>query len=293
MDLAAIEASLRAAAGQKRTTEDIVVPSAVERLAVTLETEAAIPRAGDPLPWGWHTIFCLKAPTRADLGGDGLPQGFDLIPPVPMQRRMFGGARMTFHEPLMVGEPILCESELIDVKTRTTAGSHLAIATLRHRYLGRAGLGIEEVQDIIHLEPIGTAAERPAGATEPMQKPTWQRAFVIDTIALFRFSALTFNSHRIHYDAPYSAGVEKLPGLIVQGKLIALQLLETVRTAAPKARLTRFDYRSGRPLYVGGSSAIKALVEDGGASARLWAEDQEGRVVQTASVGFAAPVPGS
>lgn len=294
MNLAAIEASLRSAIGMARTTEDSVVPALVERLWVTLETQAPLPRRGDHLPAGWHAIFCLKAPTRAELGGDGLPEGLDGIPPVPMQRRMFGGARLTFHAPLIVGEPIRCESELLDVKTRTTATGHLAIVTMRHRYSGPNGLAVEELQDLINMEPI-EPAERPAQAAapakaEPMPAATWQRRVEPDPIMLFRFSALTFNSHRIHYDAPYSAETEKLPGLMVQGKLIALQLIETARHAAPQADVKRFEYRSGRPLFAGRECVLKAALADDGLGAQLWAEDETGQVVQSGAIAFAEPV---
>ncbi|CAN0392532.1 unnamed protein product, partial [Phaeothamnion confervicola] len=261
MDLSAIDAALRQAVGQSRTVDDHVTPAAVERLAVTLDSGEPVPASGDPLPWGWHAVFCLKAPARAELEADGLPVRFDQIPPVPMQRRLFGGARLTFHTPLLIGQPVRCESELIDVKTRSTAGAHLAIATLRHRFSGPGGLAVEEEQDIIHMEPVGNAAEKPAANPAPMLAPTWQRHFTPDPVMLFRFSALTFNSHRIHYDAPYSADVEKLPGLMVQGRLISLQLLETVRVRAPKARLQRFEYRSGSPLFVGGACALNARLD--------------------------------
>jgi hydroxyacyl-ACP dehydratase HTD2-like protein with hotdog domain len=295
MDLEAVEASLRQAVGRCKVVEDHVAPALVERLAATLESPA--PRAGEALPPGWHTIFCLQAPPRSALGDDGLPRRYDLIPPVAMQRRLFGGARLEFHRPLLVGEPVRCESELSDVKVRSTGAAHLAIATLRHRFFGSAGLAVVEEQDIIHLQPVGSGkktdgAEQAASPSEPRPAPTWRRAMTPDALTLFRFSALTFNSHRIHYDAPYAEGVEKLPGLVVQGKLIALQLLETVRRAAPEADPRQYAYRSARPLYAGACCTLAVQVGETGADARLWAEDDAGAVVQTASLRFANPVRG-
>ncbi|HZD61275.1 MAG TPA: hypothetical protein VE200_00625, partial [Xanthobacteraceae bacterium] len=133
MDLETLETGLRRAVGQRKVTEDYVAASLVERLAVTLDCDLPTPRIGEALPPGWHTIFCLQAPCRTDLGDDGLPRQYDLIPPVAMQRRLFGGARLEFHGRLIVGEPVRCESELSDAKVRSTATAHLAIATLRHR----------------------------------------------------------------------------------------------------------------------------------------------------------------
>ncbi len=291
MDLAAIEASLNTAIGKSRTVEDFVSPSIVERLSVTLESSASPPRAGDRLPFGWHTVFCLQAPARRALGADGLPASFDQIPPVPMQRRMFGGARLTYHRPLIVGEPIRCESSVATVKVRSSPSSHMAIVTLRHGYTGASGLSLTEEQDIIHLEPLGGGGEKSTSAQDTMPAPTWVRHVTPDPIMLFRFSALTFNSHRIHYDAPYSADVEKLPNLMVQGKLIALQLLETVRSAAPSAQPRSFEYRSGRPLFADAAFALSACLDETRLSAKLWASDARGRTVQSASMSFAEPVP--
>ena len=290
MDLEAIEASLKAAAGKVRTTGDVITAAVAERLSVTLEAGLPAPAKGQALPPGWHTMFCLQAPPRSSLGVDGLPTLFDQIPAVPMQRRMFGGARMTFHAPLLVGEDIRCESEMGEAKVRSSPSAHMVIVTLRHRYYGSSGLAVTEEQDVVHLEPLGGAAEKPASAPEAMPQATWTRTVTPDPIMLFRFSALTFNSHRIHYDAPYSANEEKLPALMVQGKLIALQILETVRKNAPAARPQRFEYRSGRPLFADAPFTTSALLEAGGEKARLWAADSKGRTVQTASMTFAAPV---
>jgi 3-methylfumaryl-CoA hydratase len=309
MNLQAVEADLRRAVGARKVVEDHVAPALVERLAVTLECDAPAPRAGEALPAGWHTIFCLQAPPRAGLGDDGLPRQYDLIPAIAMQRRMFGGARMEFHRPLVVGEGVRCESELSDVKMRSTPAAHLAIATLRHCFSGRSGLAVVEEQDIIHMEPIaddqkngGAGAERAGAAKEsrptpasqpasqPTLQPTWQRATVPDALTLFRFSALTFNSHRIHYDAPYAESVEKLPGLVVQGKLIALQLLETVRRAAPDAAPKQFSYRSTRPLYAGARCTLAVKLGDSGSDASMWAQDDAGAIVQTASLTFAEAI---
>jgi len=295
MDLAAVEADMRQAIGARKVSEDYIAPALVERLAVTLECEGAAPRAGAALPPTWHTIFCLQSPVRSELGEDGLPRRYDLIPPVPMQRRLFGGARLEFHAPLVIGEKVTCESELADVKLRSTAGAHLAVATLRHRFFGSAGLAVVEEQDIIHMEPIPGGAKsdapRKAGSDiATLPEPTWLRPLTIDSVTLFRFSALTFNSHRIHYDTPYAESVEKLRGLVVQGKLIALALVETVRRAAPEAEVAAFQYRSTRPLYAGTPCTLAGTLDDDRSSVRLWAQDEAGAVVQTGSLVLVRPL---
>jgi 3-methylfumaryl-CoA hydratase len=285
VDLAAIETVLRRAVGDRATVEDHIAPVTVARLAATLEAEA--PRMGEALPPGWHMIFGLDAPQRSELEADGLPRGFKLIPPVDMPRRMFGGARISFHAPLAVGETVRCESELADAKMRSTGAGHLAIATLRHRFFGAAGLAVVEEQDIVHLQPIDGARETPARPAEPEPEPTWQRDIVPDEIALFRFSALTFNSHRIHYDRTYATGVEKLPNLVVQGKFIALQLIETVRRFAPEAAVAGFEYRSTRPLFAGTRCKLAAKLGASGGDVKLWAQNADEKIVQAASMKLA------
>jgi 3-methylfumaryl-CoA hydratase len=272
---------------RSRFSRDHITPVAVARLAATLEVDA--PQAGDPLPAGWHMIFCLDVPQRNELDTDGLPRGFKLIPPVDMPRRMFGGARLSFHTPLAVGEPIRCESELADAKLRSTATAHLAIATLRHRFFGADGLAVVEEQDIVHLQPIDGAREKMASPADSELAPTWQREIVPDEITLFRFSALTFNSHRIHYDRSYTAEIEKLPNLVVQGKFIALQLLETVRHFAPEATVAEFEYRSTRPLYAGTPCKLAAKLGPTSGDLRLWAQNADERIVQAASMKLAIP----
>jgi 3-methylfumaryl-CoA hydratase len=140
LDLAVIETALRQAIGRRTAIDDYVAPVIVARLAATLEVDA--PRAGDALPTGWHMIFGLEVPRRADLDTDGLPRAFNLIPHVDMPRRMFGGARLSFHAPLMVGQPMRCESELADTKVRSTAGCSsgdcdIASSVFRPRRPGR------------------------------------------------------------------------------------------------------------------------------------------------------------
>jgi 3-methylfumaryl-CoA hydratase len=290
MDSAVIEADLRRGIGRRKVTQDFVSPALVDRLAKTLECDGEPPRSGEALPAGWHTIFCLHAAARGELGEDGLPLAYELIPQVPMQRRLFGGARLEFHAPLIVGEDVTCESELSNVKLRSTPAALMAIATLRHRFSGPAGLAAVEEQDIIHLQPLGgndkDEDRKPTGDSKVPPTPSLQRAFAPDPITLFRFSALTFNSHRIHYDAPYAEAAEKLPKLIVQGKLIALSLIEVARRALPAAVIKSFQYRSSRPLFVGVPCMLAANVDEGSQTAQLWAQDESGAVVQTASLTF-------
>ncbi len=285
MDLAAIETTLRQAIGRRAAIDDYVAPMTVSRLAATLEVDA--PRAGEALPPGWHMIFCLEVPRRDDLDTDGLPRGFSLIPQVDMPRRMFGGARVSFHAPLIVGQPVRCESELAEVKLRSTATAHLAIATLRHRFFGAEQLAVTEEQDIVHLQQIDGAQDKAVTSADPMPAATWQRDILPDEITLFRFSSLTFNSHRIHYDQPYAVAVERLPGLVVQGKLIALHLIETVRCFAPDATVAQFEYRSTRPLYAGTRCRLAAKLDPSGEGVKLWAQNADEKVVQAASMKLA------
>jgi hydroxyacyl-ACP dehydratase HTD2-like protein with hotdog domain len=137
------------------------------------------------------------------------------------------------------------------------------------------------------MQPIDGGHEKAAPPADPGPPPTWQRDIYPDEITLFRFSALTFNSHRIHYDRPYAAATEKLPNLVVQGKLIALHLLETVRRFAPEAKVAQFEYRSTRPLYAGMRCKLAAKLASSGEELKLWAQNADDKVVQAASMKLA------
>lgn len=278
----------RQAIGKKATNEDFIAPSAIARLAATLDVANPAPAKGDQIPVGWHAIFGLSAPRRAALSTDGLPAADDLLPPLPLPRRMFGGARLTFHEAVCSGDWVRFESECADISVKKSKSGDIAVATLRHSVYCPRGLAVTEEQDIVHLGPPDPSSPAsPSGKSAPTTA-LWSREIVPDSVLLFRYSALTFNSHRIHYDRPYTTTVEGHPDLLVQGKLLALLLLELVREALPGRKASGFTYRSVRPVYASGAFHVEGQPNADGTSAELWIRDGAGQIAQSATVTFAS-----
>lgn len=277
-------AALQRHVGASRTVHDVVTAASVARLAATLDVANPAPNAGDPLPPGWHCSYFTPDMRPAALAPDGLPAETALLPPMPLPRRMFGGARIAFHAPLRVGQSIERRSELVAIDAKETRSGPLVRATVRHTISGPDGSAIVEEQDTLALEeakpggPPATPTAAPGGAA-------WKRVVEPTAILLFRYSAITFNAHRIHYDADYTRGVEHYPGLVVQGTLLSLLLMELCRTHAGRP-LARLEFRAVRPVYSPRPFTVAGKPEGDGAE--LWIADPDGALGMRATAGFAA-----
>jgi len=217
--------------------------------------------AGGSVPPLWHWFAFLERPARAELGADGHPSAGRFLPPIPDRRRMFAGGRLEVRAPLRVGEPVVRYSQLAAVVAKVGRSGEMLFVTVRHEFraLGRAGgdsaaddMLVVEEQDLVYRSgrPAATRAADPQPARVPGDGP-WRVVLHPDEPLLFRVSALTYNSHRIHYDQAYAREVEGYPGLVVHGPLLALLLLELPRRHAPGMRVQRFAYRLDRPAFVG------------------------------------------
>ncbi len=203
---------------------------------------------GDALPLPWHWFHFLPLAPQATLDADGHPRRGGFLPPIPYPRRMFAGARIQVHQPLRVGVPASREGSIRDVVMKSGKTGALAFVTVAYRFVQDGVLCLEEEQDIVYREPgAAVAAPKPAELLPP---PTgsWSRTLQPDTRLLFRFSALTFNAHRIHYDRAYAVDVEGYPGLVVHGPLTAMLLLQLVRQSTPRPVGT-FSFRGVAPLF--------------------------------------------
>jgi 3-methylfumaryl-CoA hydratase len=190
---------------------------------------------------------------------------------------MFAGAQFEFRSPLRVGDSLERRSTVADITIKQGRSGELAFVKIRHelRRVGEAEPVLVEVDDIVYRE-----AKKPGDADPPPQPAptgaTWRRELTPDEVLLFRYSALTLNGHRIHYDWPYATGVEGYPGLVVHGPLIATLLLDLVRREAPLADLAAFRFRAVRPAICGRRLRLSGAPQDDGRAIRLWAEDHEG-----------------
>jgi 3-methylfumaryl-CoA hydratase len=234
--------------GREETSEDVVALAPVRAAAATLDDDPAAFHEGGPLPPLWHWFFFLNPAPQARLGEDGHPERGGFMPPIALPRRMFAGAKLDFHRPLVIGRLARRTARIASVSEKSGKSGTLAFVGVDYRIEQAGTLCIEEHQDIVYREPGA-----PVPAPVPVELPAapdgaWTRTIAPDPRLLFRFSALTFNAHRIHYDRPYATSVEGYPGLVVHGPLTAVLLMELVRRNA-KRPVRSYSFRGKAPLF--------------------------------------------
>lgn len=236
------------------TDEDALPPGPAAALSALLDLPEPAAKAGDPLPPLWQWLYFLHWAPQRDLGPDGHLADGRFLPPIPGRRRMFAGGRAEVRSPLRLGEPAERVSSLAAVTPRQGRSGELLFVTERQEFHQGGRLCLVEEQDIVYRSGESAPPARPdaVDATAvPRSDSPWQLRLQPDERLLFRLSALTANAHRIHYDAPYCQQVEGYPGLVVHGPLLALLMLELVRTNAPERAVRAFSYRLHRPAFAG------------------------------------------
>jgi 3-methylfumaryl-CoA hydratase len=277
---------LREWQGRTESRPDVITLTPVAALSATLDREDPSPRAGDALPPLWHWLFFLPIYRQSELGNDGHPSRGGFLPPVPLPRRMWAGGRLQFHHPLRVGDAVSRISTIVDVNRKEGRSGPLVFVLVRHEIRNAAGVALTEEHDIVYRDNPGPGETVPKSQAAPGDH-AWAREIRPDTVLLFRFSALTFNGHRIHYDRPYVTEVEGYPGVVVHGPLIAMLLMDLVRRNLPEARVARFAYRAVRPLFDTAPFSVCGKVEADGKTVKLWAIDAAGWLAMDASATLA------
>ncbi|HEY6134994.1 MAG TPA: MaoC family dehydratase N-terminal domain-containing protein [Rubrivivax sp.] len=269
------DADLRAWVGRSETIDDTIGATPVVALTATLDHPAAPVPVGTALPPLWHWLYFLPMHRQSDIGADGHAKRGGFLPPVPLPRRMWAGSQFEFRAPVRVGDAVARTSTIDDVTTKEGRTGQLVFVKVRHelRCNGAADPAIVEFHDIVYRE-----AQRPDDVAPPPQAAAtgapWQREIVPDDVLLFRYSALTFNGHRIHYDRKYVTEVEGYPGLIVHGPLIATLLMDLLRRNAPDAEVATFRFKAVRPTFDLHQFRVNGLRD--GNTVKLWAQDHEG-----------------
>jgi len=270
--------------GSKESDVDYVTVPAVHRLAATLDRGDPMPRMGDPLPVGWHQILFPRVVRQSQIGADGHPERGDFLPPVPLPRRMFAGKRTTFHADLHVGDAVRRESVIMEVNIKQGRTGQLVFVTVKTDITSPRGLAITEEQDLVYREaaPGGTPPQPPQPAPG---KAVWSRVVTPDPVMLFRYSALTFNGHRIHYDLPYVTQIEGYPGLVMNGGLTTLLAFELARTHA-STPIRYISSRNVRALFVNQQITLGGEPSLDNKTATLWALNPDGALALTAEAEF-------
>jgi 3-methylfumaryl-CoA hydratase len=268
--------------GRSETLHDTITAAPVRALNATLD-HAPLPVApGLPIPPLWHWLYFLPSHRQSEIGADGHAKRGGFLPPVPLPRRMWAGGRFEFRAPVRIGDAVSRTSTIENVVTKTGRSGALVFVTVRHE-LQRAGdsaPAVVEQHDIVYRD-----AKQPGDVEPPPQAAEtgapWQRELVPDDVLLFRYSALTFNGHRIHYDRRYVTEVEGYPGLIVHGPLIATLLMDLLRREAPGADVAAFRFKAVRPTFDGRPMRVNGARD--GDTVRLWAQDHEGWLTMDAT----------
>jgi 3-methylfumaryl-CoA hydratase len=272
---------LHAWIGRADTQEDCVTPAPLRALTALLDRDDAPGGPRDSLPPCWHWLYFLPMPRHSEIGTDGHPARGGFLPPVPLPRRMWAGSQLRFIAPLHVGQVLSRASRIADVRVKTGRTGSLVFVNVDHEIRADGELAIEERQDIVYREMPQPGEPAPPPVAAPLETQ-WTRAITPDPVLLFRYSALTLNGHRIHYDRTYVTGTEGYPGLVVHGPLIATLLLDLLRRQLPDARLKTFTFRAIKPLFDTAPFAVCGRQEDAG-TVKLWARTEDGHLAMDAT----------
>lgn len=289
-----IPKNLDDAVGRKVVAEDVIAAAPVAGLLAAFGHQDPDPRPGDALPPLWHGLFCTAKLPPDRLGADGLAKDEGLLPAATeYPNKLFGGARFDFRQPLRIGESIRKESEVMSFACKEGRTGPFIVALIEHRVCNDEGVAVVEQNDIIYRAATGSGSPSPAGASSqgaekkapraagPTAEPVWSRTITPDPVLMFRHSAVTFNSHRIHYDRDY-VREKGYPGLLVQGTLMARLMLDMLAVEQPGFAIGGFSFRSGRPIYDDGSFTLGAAPAADGGLIDLWAVDHDGKIGMTA-----------
>ncbi len=265
--------------GKQERCEDTATLAPVTGMLALLDDVDTRLGHGDPLPPLWHWLYFLPQAPQREIGPDGHPRRGGFMPPVRLPRRMFAGAELSFLAPIAIGDTIVRESEVMDVEVKTGRSGALVFVAVRHRILANGVAAIEEIQNIVYREAGGPVPAPDIGAWNEVAGNAWVREIEPDPVLLFRYSALTFNGHRIHYDRPYATGEENYPGLVVHGPLIANLLLELVRQNCERPVKT-YRFRAVAPIFDVAPFRVVGVLED--SRVALVAERSDGETAMRA-----------
>ena len=270
--------------GKTEEVDDVVTATPYAALSATLDRAPERPAPGTPLPALWHWLYFLPLYRQSDVGPDGHAKRGGFLPPISLPRRMWAGSQLQFLEPLRIGDAVTRTSTIENVTEKSGRSGPLVFVRVRHeiRRGDEAPAALVEFHDIVYRE-----APKPNDVVPPPKAApangAWERRWAPDDVLLFRYSALTFNSHRIHYDRRYVTEVEGYPGLIVHGPLIATLLLDLLRHEWPEAEVARYEFRAVRPLFDLRPFFVCGEPQDDGKTFHLWARDEDGFLAMDAT----------
>jgi len=278
---------LRSHIGRRLTSSDVLHPGPANLLRLAFARPEPELQAGDALPPAWLALYFLPRFGPDELRPDGSPRDAGVVPAMPLPRRMFAGESVRFHRPLRIGQAVKRETELADISVKSGGTGTLVFATVASRISGPDGLAVEEERRTVFREEVkaGDRNQAPRRDAPPADTP-WRRRIVPDPVLLFRFSALTFNSHRIHYDRTWAMETEGYPGLVVHGPLTTALLLDFARDCHPGRTIRSYATQARAPLFDTAPFELRGKPRADGRGADLWAVTPEGTIAMSAEIGF-------
>lgn len=271
--------------GRHETVVDQLTLTPMTALAATLDHADGVYLSGDLLPELWHWLYFLPVARQSNIGEDGHPKRGGFLPPIELPSRMWAGGRIEFFRSPQAGDDVERTSTILNVSHKSGRSGELVFVTLQHEISDGSELLIREEQDLVYRNNSKPGATLPAPQSMDLE-PVWVRTIDPDPVLLFRYSALTLNGHRIHYDRSYAQGVEGYPGLVVHGPLIATLLVNLFHQNMPGRRIKNFSFRAVRALYDTAPFRLCGVPAENG-QVRLWAEGPDGGVCMEATVTLA------
>jgi 3-methylfumaryl-CoA hydratase len=254
-------------------------------LAAALDRQEPRLTDGDALPLLRHWLYFPAVTRRSELDPDGHPRRGGFLPPVPLQRRLFAGAKLKFNLPIRIGDNVERTSRVVDIAAKTgRMGDPLLFVRLQREYRNQSGMTVLEDHDIVYRDrPV--PGELPAPVRHAPDEHDWADEMQVDPVLLFQYSALTFNQHRIHYDRTYATTEEGYPGLMVHAPLVATLLVDSLRDHLPARRLQTLEFRAVGPLFDNEPFLVCGQRRSVG-EARLWAQKMDGSLAMDALATF-------
>lgn len=276
--------------GKTESLEDRIGSFPANALAATLDRDDPPYRDATSLPPLWHWLYFLPVYKLSDAGYDGHAALGGFLPPVPLPRRMWAGGRLTFHAPMRIGRTLRKVSTIKSIAHKQGRTGPLAFVTVGHQVFDGHLLGVDEEHDIVYREKPDPTDAPPDPPRAP-EHADFSRAVTAGPVMLFRYSALTFNGHRIHYDHPFSTGSEGYGGLVVHGPLLATLLLDLLRRERPEAVVRRFEFKALAPLM--DTDPFDLCGADGAddGALDLWVRRADGSMAMSAKVELAETAP--
>jgi 3-methylfumaryl-CoA hydratase len=272
---------LRTWIDRTETVRDVVGAAPIAALAATLDRPVPAPQPGDQVPLLRHWLFCLPIHRASDLSVDGHAHLGGFLPPVPLPRRMYAGGAIEVRRPLRVGDALSRVSRVVDVSHKAGRSGPLVFVAVQHDVSVGGHIVIAERQDLVYRDE-----PRPGEPAAPSRRApgqaAWTREIRPDEVLLFRYSALTFNGHRIHYDRAFALE-QGYPGLVVHGPLLATLLADLLQRNLPARAVTLFSFRALRALFVGEPFLVCGAPAQDGRSVALWVQDPSGALAMEAT----------